>query len=46
MVGRLMAASTRGFTSEGPGPIRVRTGGWKDLKDMVSPEVEIGKIPD
>ena len=27
MVGRAMAASTRGETSEGPGPISVRWGG-------------------
>jgi hypothetical protein len=31
MVGRAMAVSTRGCTSEGPGPIKVRTGGLKDV---------------
>lgn len=31
MVGRAMAASTRGWTSDGPGPMSVRTGGWKDV---------------
>ena len=28
-VGRDRAASTRGLTSEGPGPMRIRLGGWK-----------------
>src|SRR3569833_3371169 len=31
MVGRAIAASTRGCTSEGPGPSKVRTGGLNDL---------------
>jgi hypothetical protein len=26
-----MAAVTRGFTSDGPGPMSVRSGGWNDL---------------
>jgi hypothetical protein len=26
-----MAASTRGLISEGPGPIKVRCGGWKEV---------------
>jgi len=29
MVGRARAARTRGLTSRGPGPIRMRRGGWK-----------------
>ena len=30
IVGRAMADRTRGLTSDGPGPISVRTGGWKE----------------
>src|SRR6185369_3797328 len=29
MVGRASADSTRGLTSDGPGPMRMRRGGWK-----------------
>jgi hypothetical protein len=29
MVGRAWANSTRDETSDGPGPIRMRAGGWK-----------------
>jgi hypothetical protein len=32
MVGRASAESTRGWTSAGPGPIKVRTGGWNEVK--------------
>src|SRR4030067_1491879 len=31
MVGRARAASTRGCTSDGPGPMSVRTGGLKEV---------------
>ena len=35
MVGRPRASSTRGGTSDGPGPIRVLSGGWKALNVMI-----------
>src|SRR3989338_3818354 len=35
MVGRAMAANTRGCTSAGPGPIRVRRGGLKEENFML-----------
>jgi len=34
MVGRAMAASTRGWTSDGPGPISMRRGGWNEAEVM------------
>ena len=30
MAGKLIAAITRGLISDGPGPISVRCGGWKE----------------
>lgn len=35
MVGRAIAFNMRGCTSDGPGPIRVRTGGMNDLLCIV-----------
>lgn len=36
MQGRAIAPVTRGWTSEGPGPIRVRTGGLNEVMLMLS----------
>ena len=40
IVGLAKAASTRGLTSEGPGPIRIRRGGWKLCMAAISRECE------
>ncbi len=37
MVGRDKASSTRGLTSEGPGPINTRCGGWNGVIAMLFP---------
>ena len=36
MAGWLIVVSTRGWISVGPGPIRVRCGGWKETIFLVA----------
>ena len=46
MVGRAMALRIRGCTSEGPGPMSVRTGGIKEVTVITLPVVNIKETVD